>query len=283
MERLLALAPAPVTSRWIVAGAHRLHLLEGGSGPPLLLLHGGGGGGANWYRLFPDLVSSTRVLAPDFPGFGLSPDAPPAPPLGLQAARQLIDLLDALQVARVSVLGTSFGGLAALRLAQHFPGRVERLVLLDSAGLARGLPWSVRIGARAALAPLTLRPTERGSLLLLRRLLTSTPLDAAHEGALVAWLAEVARAHARPPLQHFAGWTGQREVLGRKELARLDLPVLLLWGERDRFFPLAQARRAAKCLAAGQLQVLAGAGHSPNWECPAAVLVQLRRFLAEQT
>jgi pimeloyl-ACP methyl ester carboxylesterase len=220
------------------------------------------------------------LLAPDLPGFGLSPDLPAESPLGLQAARLLAGLLDALGLARVSVLGTSFGGLAALRLAQHFPGRVARLVLLDTAGLARAVPWAVRIASRPAFAPLAARAGERGSRWLLRRLLTSTRLPPEHERALVAWLTAVARAHAPPPLAAFAGWRGQQEVLTGRELRALAVPVLLLWGERDRLFSLAQARGAARHLADGRLHVVAGAGHSPNWEKPAEVAEQVGRFLA---
>jgi len=282
MERLLALGPALADSRLVLAGGVKLHVLQGGSGRPLLLLHGGGGGGANWYRLFPGLSSSMTLIAPDLPGFGLSDDIQLRPPLGLQAARLLAGMLDVLGFPRVSVLGTSFGGLAALRLAQHFPERVDRLVLLDSAGLARGVPWLVRIGTRALLAPIALRPTEPGTRWLLLRWLTSTRLEPEHEHALVGWLTAVGRAHPHRALRLFAGWRGQQEVLDASELRALSVPTLVLWGERDRFFPLAQARAAAQQLAAGQLQVLAGAGHSPNWECPAAVVVQVRRFLAQQ-
>ncbi|NJD09084.1 MAG: alpha/beta hydrolase [Gemmatimonadetes bacterium] len=282
MARLLALAPAAVASRRVLVGGVPWHFLEAGAGPPLLLLHGGGGGGANWYRLFPLLGPSFRLVAPDLPGFGLSPDIPPRPPLGPQAAHLLAAVLDALGLARVSVLGTSFGGLAALRLAQHFPQRVERLVLLDSAGLARGIPWTVRVGTRPLLAPLTMRPAERGSRWLLRRLLTSTPLAPDHERALVGWLAAVGRAHSRRPLQLFAGWRGQREVLTGSELRALALPVLVLWGEHDRFFRLVQAQAAVRHLAGGRLQVLSKAGHSPNWECPGLVAEQVTRFLSAQ-
>jgi len=284
MERLLSLESATThpRSRTVPVAGLALHMLEAGSGPPLLMLHGGGGGGANWYRLFPGLSASARLIAPDLPGFGLSPDMAVRPPLGNQAAEVLAGLLDALALPRVSVLGTSFGGLAGLRLAQHFPERVERLVLLDSAGLGRAVSWVVRLGSRNLVAPWALRPGEQGTRLLLRGLLTSSRLPPEHERALVVWLTEVGRAHSWGALRRFAGWRGQYEVVGARELRTLRLPVLVLWGECDRFFPVAQARLTVGNLADGRFHVLKGAGHSPNWECPEAVLVQVRRFLAEQ-
>jgi len=126
------------------------------------------------------------------------------------------------------------------------------------------------------------RPNERGNRRLLHTSLTSSSLDPADEAALVSYLTAVARAHTHAPLlRRFAGWRGQREVLTAAELRALNVPVLLLWGEQDRFFPVAQARRAVRHLADGRLHVFPGTGHSPNWECPSAVLVQVRRFLAE--
>lgn len=280
MDRLLSLTSTPVDRRWVAAGDAAVHLLAAGSGLPLLLLHGGGGGAANWYRVLDGLAPSFHLFAPDLPGFGLTADIILRPPLGVQAAHVLRDLLDALELPRISVLGTSFGGLAGLRLAQHFPERVDRLVLLDSAGLARGVPWPVRLGTWPPVARLALRPSQSGGRWVLRRWLTSTRLEPDHERALVDWLVAVGRAHTNEALALFAGWRGQREVLDPAELQALRLPVLVLWGERDRFFPLAQAAAAVGHLPAGRLQVIPGAGHSPNWECPAEVVVAVRRFLA---
>jgi pimeloyl-ACP methyl ester carboxylesterase len=232
--------------------------------------------------LFAGLAPHFHVVAPDLPGFGLTRDITLCPPLGTQAVHVLDALLAALELPRISVLGTSFGGLAGLRLAQHFPERVERLVLLDSAGLARGMPWPVWLGTRPAVAGRALRPREAGSRWLLRRWLTSSRLEPEHEQALVAWLTAVGRAHTNQALRLFAGWRGQREVLSAAELRALEVPVLVLWGERDRFFPLAQAAGAVRHLADGRLHVLPAVGHSPNWECPDEVVVEVRRFLAEQ-
>lgn len=283
MHQLLRLGGATPTARTVRSGAARLHVLEQGSGPPLLLLHGGGGGGANWYRVLPSLAAEFRVLAPDLPGFGLSEDVAPAPPLGRQAAGILVELLDALEIPRVSVLGTSFGGLAALRLAQHFPGRVDRLVLLDSAGLTTGVPALVRLAALPVIGGAALRPSEAGMRWLLRSLLTSSPLAPGHETALVQYLLAVARAHratASPALRAFCGWRGQRERCEAGDLGSIRAPTLVLWGERDRFFPVEQVRRAMAAFPGATLTVIEGVGHSPNWEAPHEVVEKVRRFLA---
>ncbi|HSJ13442.1 MAG TPA: alpha/beta fold hydrolase [Longimicrobiales bacterium] len=284
LARLLELSGCRPTRRWIDLAA-RLHLLEHGTGAPLLLLHGGGGGAGNWYRLLAPLGRHARVLAPDFPGFGHSDELPLSLPLGMQAAHLLVQLLDALEIARASVLGTSFGGLAALRLARHFPDRVERLVLLDSAGLAAAAPALLWWATRPLIDRWALRPSRAGTRQVLRRLLTSSPLPAEHEDALTDYLSASARAHrqsAPAALRAFLSGREQREWLDARELAGIAAPVLLLWGERDRFFPVAQARAAARVLPRGQLRVLPGAGHSPNWERPELVLRELEWFLFDE-
>ena len=282
MDRLLELGGAVPHRRFIDCGGVRVHVLEQGAGPALLLLHGGGGGAANWYRLLPHLTAH-RVIAPDLPGFGLSDDVEPRAPLGRQAAEIAVALLDALDVPRVSVLGTSFGGLAALRLAQHFPGRVDRLVLVDSAGLGAAVPRRVRAAALPLVRRWALRSSPEGTRWLLRSLLTSAPLEPAHEEALVRYLHASAAAHADVvprALLAFLGGAGQRERCSRGELGSVRAPTLVVWGECDRFFPLAQARASVPCFRNARLEVLPHVGHSPNWEVPLELIDRIRPFLA---
>lgn len=283
MNRLLALGGASPRREFITCGGVRLHVLEQGTGPALLLLHGGGGGGANWYRVLPHLARDYRVIAPDLPGFGLSDDVEPRAPLGLQAAELIADLLDELDIPRVSVLGTSFGGLAALRLAQHFPRRVHRLLLLDSAGLGAGVPLRVRVAALPLVRRWALRSSGPGTRWLLRTLLTSTPLEPDHEDALVRYLHAAGTAHADVvprALLAFLARNGQRERCTREELAAVRAPTLLVWGERDRFFPVAHARECVACFRDARLEVLPQVGHSPNWEAPLELIDRIRPFLA---
>lgn len=284
LEHLIALSGCRPERR-ILPCEVPLHVLLHGSGPAVLLLHGGSGGAGNWYRLIRELGTHARVIVPDLPGFGHSADIPVAPPLGIQATRCMVQLLDRLDVARADVVGTSFGGLAALQLARHFPERVRRLVLIDSAGLAAEAPTLFWWATRSLLAPLLLRPSRRGTRWALRHLLTSSRLPAEHERALVAYLAASARAHGQwlpGALRAFLQGRAQREWLSPAQLAAIAAPVLLLWGERDRFFPVEQASAALQALPHGELQVLPGIGHSPNWEAPEELLAAMSRFLFDE-
>ncbi len=106
----------------------RLYYEESGKGEPVVQLHGSGFGRGNFATLTPLLSRSFRVIDYDMRGFGDS-DAP-AQPYSMELwADDLAGLLDALEIERVHVHGTSMGGLVAVPFAAKYPERVDRLVL----------------------------------------------------------------------------------------------------------------------------------------------------------
>lgn len=281
MQALLGLGGADC--RRAVADVHGtpLHYLSAGAGRPLLLLHGASGGGANWYRLFPALARHWQVLAPDLPGYGFSAPIDARAPLGHQVAAHLAVWLRELGMDEVDVVGTSFGGLVALRLSQHFP--VRRIVAVDAVGLAPALGPLLRLATFPLFARFAAAPSRRGTRLLLRHVLTASRLPADHEDALVDYLHASAlrgdvRMLARAFVQ-FADLRGQRDVLTREELQRLAGRLLVVWGERDRLLPRAPSERACALAGCPPVRIIPGAGHSPNWEMPQQLLHELERFL----
>jgi pimeloyl-ACP methyl ester carboxylesterase len=279
MNLLLAAGGAPldVRSVWTDQDGIRIHHLETGMGPAVVLLHGGTGGGANWFRVIGPLARRFRVLAPDLPGFGLSDPITLAAPLGPRAADRLVDWMARNDVDDAVVAGTSFGGLVALRMAQR-SARAQRILLLDSAGLGRGIHPAVRLVTGLPLTRLAMRPSRSGTAAVLRAILTTnlSSLSQDAERALIDYLHVTARAAGTAYLARtlvlFAGARGQREALASSELSALRLPVSIVWGARDRLLPLSHARRAAERLPDAELRVLPDIGHSPNWEQPGAVV-----------
>ena len=109
-----------------------------GEGEWLLLLHGWGADLRSFERIFKDLSAVRKVVAPDLPGFGLSGD--PTGEWGVgDYADWVLKFMDALGIDRATVLGHSFGGRIAIKLASSpaTAGRVDRLILTGSAGLRR--------------------------------------------------------------------------------------------------------------------------------------------------
>src|SRR5690606_8413263 len=161
-DRLFSLVGNSVSHHTRRTADGEFHHIEAGAGEPLVLVHGGGGGCANGFRIIGPLARHRRVLAPDLPGFGESSPIPPRAPLGAQAAEFLDDWLESIGVPSADVVGTSFGGLAALRLTQARPHCVKRLVLLDSVGLGAAVPVLVRLSALPLVGAVLLRPSRRG-------------------------------------------------------------------------------------------------------------------------
>ena len=268
-------AVAGLAARYLVAGA----------GPPLLLLHGDGESAHDWRRVIPGLARTHRVFAPDLPGFGGSA-RPPGDSSPAAFARFAAAFLDALGIERATVVGNSLGGLVALRLALAEPGRVSALVLADSAGLGRAvnplissLTWPVYGEAAIAWArtPLGARQRARGRGALLFGRPERIPDD---------WVAEQVRLARLPgfleatlaALRATTGPTGQRDIV-LDRLPSLTMPALVVWGVRDRVFPLQQAREAVARLPQGRLTLLPDCGHLSPVECPDAFLAAVSQFL----
>lgn len=125
------------TSRFVQAGAVRIHYHEAGSGPVLLCLHGGAPGAFGWGnfgRNMASLARHFRVIIADLPGYGQSDK--PAVQEGRNAfyAGVFGDMLLALKIDSAHVLGMATGGAIAIRMAVDQPARVDRLVLVSAAG-----------------------------------------------------------------------------------------------------------------------------------------------------
>ena len=134
-----------VTERVLPVGGREIFLAEAGSGTPVLLLHGGGPGAtglASFSRNVDDLVEAGfRVLIPDLPGYGRSTKGlDQSDPFG-DLALSVRGLLDALDLERAHLVGNSYGGGAALRLALDRPDRVDRMVLMGPGGISTTRRW----------------------------------------------------------------------------------------------------------------------------------------------
>jgi 4,5:9,10-diseco-3-hydroxy-5,9,17-trioxoandrosta-1(10),2-diene-4-oate hydrolase len=134
-----------IKSRMLKVGNRQIHLSEAGSGYPVLMLHGGGPGASglsNFSRNIEALSRHFHVLVPDMPGYGKSSKGIKRnDPFG-DLAETMLGLLDALQIGRAHVVGNSYGGACALRMALDQPQRVGALVLMGPGGIntTRSLP-----------------------------------------------------------------------------------------------------------------------------------------------
>ena len=110
-----------------------IRLMRGGSGSPLLFLHGGSGAGA-WLPFLSNLATRFDVLVPEHPGFGAS-DIPPWLDNIADLANFYLDLLDALDLEGVHLVGHSLGGWVAAELAVRNTSRLASLTLAAAGGI----------------------------------------------------------------------------------------------------------------------------------------------------
>ena len=122
------------TAEYLELTGGRVHLFRGGSGEPVLFLHAAGGAGA-WMEFHGHLAGAGfDVIAPDHPGFAMSDDFPLVEAMD-DLVYHYLDVLDALGLERVHVVGASFGGWIAAELAVAASHRLRSLTLLSAAGL----------------------------------------------------------------------------------------------------------------------------------------------------
>ena len=215
-----------------------------GQGKPLLLLHGWGSSLDTFAALTEDLQRFFRVTAFDFPGHGGS-DMPPTPWAVDDFVGLTLEVMTELAIERPSILGHSFGGRVAIKLAAVHPERVERLVLVDAAG----------VPPRRTIGRLVRRAASRFANAMGRRF--GRPGGAVRR-AIVRRIASTDYLNAGPLRDTFLAIV--KEDL-RPALARILAPTLLVWGESDEDTPVADARTMERLIPDARLLVIKNAGH----------------------
>jgi pimeloyl-ACP methyl ester carboxylesterase len=223
------------------------------------------------------LALGHTVIAPDLLGHGES-DGPTTVDYSLGGhAGTLRDLLDALGHDRVTLVGHSLGGGIVMAFAYHYPDRVERLALISSGGLGRGVTPALRaatlpgagavmrtVGARPViiagrglsglLATLRLRHAARATLETVRTL--DRLGDSGRRGAFLNTVRAVIDGH------------GQKvSALDRLALIS-NVPVLVVWGKQDHVIPVEHADLVRESLPDAEIVLLEGIGHTPHLSQP---------------
>jgi pimeloyl-ACP methyl ester carboxylesterase len=217
--------------------------------PAVLLLHGGATNSAMWIRNVKTWARTFRLYAVDIigePGFS----APSRPPLSSDAyARWIDDVLAALKLSRVSIVGASLGGLFALDYAIRRPASVRALVLLAPAGVA-----NVRIGYLFSVVPLYFMGTW-GRRKALELLMGLPPEERTPESERFLKSCELVMSHHVIRAQPLP-------VFPDEALRKLTMPVLAVVGAKDVVFNSTTIRRRLEtCVDGARLIWLDTAGH----------------------
>jgi len=250
-----------------------------GEGPPVVLLHGLACGKRMWFHQIRHLRNRFRVIAYDQRGHGLT-DAPAVATeySAGHLARDLVGVLDALQIERAAIVGFSLGGGPALALAANKPGRVSRLVLAD-VGAGADDPVKIESMARRWGALIAQGSTDELICEMLRSELFK--FYARRDTRRRDHMAALFRATPIDGLR----FTLSEVLAKRKSLFRstgplksLQVPTLVLVGECDYACSKA-ARLLAETIPNASLKIIKGSGHMSPLEQPTAFNAALSEFL----
>jgi pimeloyl-ACP methyl ester carboxylesterase len=251
-----------------VAGSPAFFRSATAAGTPTVYLHGVPTSSDDWTRL----LERTGGIAPDLPGFGRSGKGGHLE-YSIRAQAEFVErLLDAAGITQLQLVAHDWGAAAGLVFAQRNQQRVERIVLCNPLPLLDGFHWH-RL-ARAWRAPVI------GELMMgavNRRLLARTLRRGS--ASAEAW----PDARVTPVWDHFDQGT-QRAILllhrscderqlaaAGARLGELGAETLIIWGERDPWFPAEFADEYGRRLPAASVQRLANAGHWPWLDDPDVV------------
>jgi 2-hydroxy-6-oxonona-2,4-dienedioate hydrolase/4,5:9,10-diseco-3-hydroxy-5,9,17-trioxoandrosta-1(10),2-diene-4-oate hydrolase len=254
-----------------VAGK-KIFVAETGDGPPVLLLHGGGPGAsgvANYRRNIAELAKEYRVIVPDLPGYGRSTKGVDGTdPFGY-LADAIRALLDQLALDKAHLVGNSYGGACALRLALDTPDRVDRMVLMGPGGIGttRALPTP---GLNSLLnyysgdgpSRLKLEKFIRTYLVFNAAEVPDAVIDARYRDSIDPEV--VAAPPLRRPKSLRALW--RMDFTRDARLSHLPVPTLVLWGAADKVNRPSGGRMLAERMPNCDLYEVANTGHWVQFE-----------------
>ena len=255
---------------YVTAGGIKIRYLVMGSGPQVLLLHGFGGFLETWAFNIPPLSKRYQVYAIDLPGHGLSDKPESGYYTTAFAIESANDIMEALGVNQATLIGHSLGGAVSINIALSLPERVNKLILIDCAGLSRSLPWLYRLSSLPVLGnilmSLAVKPALERSI---KRLFYNSPvlswemIDIILKNASQPGVRETLKRIIRQNVR----LRGPRpEALLIERLPQLKVPTLFVHGAQDRVLPLKDVRDVFSMAPDSRVRIFDQCGHCPHIE-----------------
>lgn len=267
-QPLDAWASKYASGKFVDLDGKKTHYIERGEGEPIILLHGFFYDSYLWEENINVLAQNFKVYALDLWGCGYSTREPLE--YGYQLyTNQLLLFMNSLGIERASLVGQSMGGGTAMMFCLQHRHRVNKLLLVDPAGLSNSLPLAAKFVNLPHLGEFFMGL----SVDALRRDTLSDIFI--HNKNLVTdeYFENVTRFHK---IEHTveAILAIQRKNFFDKlsdeitRLAEVDVPILIVWGREDKGIPLACGQQMHRILKGSRLEIIDNAGHIPNFERP---------------
>lgn len=276
-------AEYPFASRTFHHAHGRMHYVDEGQGPIILFVHGTPDWSFGFRHVIKAFSATHRCIAVDHLGFGLS-DKPLGADLSVKAhADRLQDFIDHLRLKDLTLVVTDFGGGIGLQHALEHPENVERIVLYNT------WLWPLNNDKRFR-GPARLARSWLGRLLYLRfgfsvnvmmpagygdKSKLTPPVHAHFKHALPKASARNATHALAKEIRDAAPfWSAQWEQVDRLR----NIPTLIAWGMKDRFFPADILWRWKQALPQAQVREFPDAGHFVHEEAPSELIAAMRSF-----
>lgn len=264
-------------AKTVDVGGISTRYLEAGDGPPIVLIHGGGAGAdcyGNWYGCIPLLAENFHVYAVDMLGFGRNHHPDPDDFAYTQDARvaHLAGFVEAIGQDRVSLVGNSMGGMTSIGVTVGRPGLVDKLVLMGSAGLNRGV--------REELRPMQNYDYSREGMATIVGILADDGY--VPEDGLIDYRFELATEPAtRKAYTATMGWVREQRGLFYEEdfIRQVAVPTLVTGGKNDIVVPLDVATRFLELIDNSWGYFIPHCGHWAMLEHPEDFAAATTRFL----
>lgn len=256
-----------INERKIQTGDYQTFILEGGdkSKETIIFLHGSGpgvSGKSNWQHILPHYTEQFHVVAPDIVGFANTDHPDEYPKNGVEwmnlRVKQVIDLMEALEINKAHLVGNSLGGVISQHLLMYAPERFDRVVLMGAGGgLTEPTPELAKL-ANFHKNPDPIAFKNLLSWFLFDRSILADELEAIVAERLELFLKpEVRRSYE----ENFSKSHLTDMLVPPTALERMEHQILMIHGHEDRFVPLESSLYAMNYLPNAQLHIFKRCGH----------------------
>ncbi len=279
--------------QWIGASVHELDLKAGRlrywktgnqNAETILYFHGFGDSMDGIYPFALHLTKHFNLVVPDLPGFGQSFKRKDLPHNYESYAEWIAEFAEAAALGPVHVVGNSLGGAFAMMFAQKRPDLVQSLTLINSAAITDFKNPSIYDEFLAGEIMFQVKTVEEFDRFWRRVFHRPPVLPPFVKDYLLRNFRENHEWYGHLIKQMFADIPGKnhpryKDLFMNQHMAKIKVPTLIIWGDRDSLFPLSFGQRGHKLLRNSRMVVLEGVGHAPQVEVPGLVARHLREFI----
>lgn len=259
--------------------------VAGDKGSNVILVHGLGGFCENWMHNLEPLGQHHRVYALDLVGFGRTDKTPLVKDIYV-LVQFVNNFMETMNIKKATLVGNSLGGGLVLQFALQYPEKVEKLVLVDNAGMDRDVIVDFKVCSIPVLGELLIRPSLKGTANLWKKcvydpaLVTPDLVKMCYELGSLPDATKSLLSVLRSGI-NIGGQKSKLTKLLRKDLNKITVPTLIFWGKQDRIIPVSHAEITVNKIRGARLHIFDQCGHMPMFERPDEFNKTVLNFLAE--